>query len=49
MDASPYKPLVLKAKEFETKTPLRFKRQPVPLPPPKPLGITEPKARCKIH
>jgi hypothetical protein len=30
---TPFKPLVLRAKEFQTKTPARFKRKPEPLPP----------------
>ncbi|GIL78586.1 hypothetical protein Vretimale_6202 [Volvox reticuliferus] len=41
-DKSPYKPLVLRVKEFD-KTPSRFKRKPDDPPPSKPLTITEAK------
>lgn len=44
---SPYKPLSLRVREFD-KTPGRFKKKPEPLPPPKPLSITEAKVRSCV-
>lgn len=43
-DGSPYKPLVLRVKEFD-KTPGRFKRKPDQPAPSKPLSITEAKVQ----
>ncbi len=42
--ASPFKPLVLRVKEFD-RTPSRFKRKPDPAPPARSHGLTSPKVR----
>lgn len=41
--ASPFKALAVKAKEFESKTPGRFKGKPPPAPASRPASVTQPK------